>query len=169
MCFTVCLRDMLKYTASVREWMSADPQNIIAIHCKGGKGEAKDLHLFQCDVLNNLSWIWVFCCWQSAACPLIWSWLCSLWQDAQVLWCAPGLSIVTSLRMHKYVFFTLKLVQTRVNEGAAANLHLDSFLFVHQDSLEYFGERRTDKSRSSKFQGVETPSQVRISHWSQKL
>lgn len=29
---------MLKYTASVREWMSADPKNIIAIHCKGGKG-----------------------------------------------------------------------------------------------------------------------------------
>lgn len=35
------------------------------------------------------------------------------------------------------------------------------FPLVHQDSLEYFGERRTDKSRSSKFQGVETPSQVR--------
>lgn len=33
-------------------------------------------------------------------------------------------------------------------------------LLIHQDSLEYFGERRTDKSRSSKFQGVETPSQV---------
>uniref|UniRef100_A0A672HBT2 Transmembrane phosphatase with tensin homology n=1 Tax=Salarias fasciatus TaxID=181472 RepID=A0A672HBT2_SALFA len=30
-----------------------------------------------------------------------------------------------------------------------------------QDSLDYFGERRTDKSRSSKFQGVETPSQSR--------
>lgn len=35
------------------------------------------------------------------------------------------------------------------------------FLFFYQDSLEYFGERRTDKSQSSKFQGVETPSQVR--------
>lgn len=35
-----------------------------------------------------------------------------------------------------------------------------SGLSIHQDSLEYFGERRTDKSRSSKFQGVETPSQV---------
>lgn len=32
---------------------------------------------------------------------------------------------------------------------------------VFQDSLEYFGERRTDKSQSSKFQGVETPSQSR--------
>lgn len=39
----------------------------------------------------------------------------------------------------------------------------DSFVFFHQDSLDYFGERRTDKSRSSKFQGVETPSQVRTS------
>lgn len=37
-CLSVSLRDMLKYTASVREWMSADPRNIIAIHCKGGKG-----------------------------------------------------------------------------------------------------------------------------------
>lgn len=43
---TILLRDMLKYTASVREWMSADPKNIIAIHCKGGKGGAKDPDLF---------------------------------------------------------------------------------------------------------------------------
>lgn len=49
-CSTVCLRDMLKYTASVREWMSADPQNIIAIHCKGGKGDAKDPYLFTLSV-----------------------------------------------------------------------------------------------------------------------
>ncbi|KAG2456833.1 TPTE2 phosphatase, partial [Polypterus senegalus] len=32
------LEDMLKFTANIREWMAADPQNIIAIHCKGGKG-----------------------------------------------------------------------------------------------------------------------------------
>lgn len=32
-------RAMLTYTASVREWMAADPRNIIAIHCKGGKGK----------------------------------------------------------------------------------------------------------------------------------
>uniref|UniRef100_A0A8D0FE30 Phosphatidylinositol-3,4,5-trisphosphate 3-phosphatase n=1 Tax=Strix occidentalis caurina TaxID=311401 RepID=A0A8D0FE30_STROC len=32
------LQDMLKFTASVREWMSQDEKNIIAIHCKGGKG-----------------------------------------------------------------------------------------------------------------------------------
>ncbi|KAF4025626.1 hypothetical protein G4228_017681, partial [Cervus hanglu yarkandensis] len=29
-----------------------------------------------------------------------------------------------------------------------------------KDSLYYFGERRTDKSTSSKFQGIETPSQI---------
>uniref|UniRef100_A0A8D0FBH6 C2 tensin-type domain-containing protein n=1 Tax=Strix occidentalis caurina TaxID=311401 RepID=A0A8D0FBH6_STROC len=32
---------------------------------------------------------------------------------------------------------------------------------VSQESLDYFGERRTDKSTSTKFQGVETPSQSR--------
>lgn len=42
MCVVDFLRDMLKYTASVRDWMSADPKNIIAIHCKGGKGGVKD-------------------------------------------------------------------------------------------------------------------------------
>ncbi|XP_061658324.1 putative tyrosine-protein phosphatase TPTE isoform X1 [Syngnathoides biaculeatus] len=81
------LEDMLKYTASVREWMSADPQNVIAIHCKGGKGRTGTL----------------VCTW---------------------------------------------LIDSDQFESA-------------QDSLEYFGERRTDKSRSSKFQGVETPSQSR--------
>ncbi|XP_062262971.1 putative tyrosine-protein phosphatase TPTE isoform X1 [Platichthys flesus] len=81
------LEDMLKYTANVREWMSADPRNIIAIHCKGGKGRTGTL----------------VCTW---------------------------------------------LIDSDQFENA-------------QDSLEYFGERRTDKSRSTKFQGVETPSQSR--------
>ncbi|MEQ2274816.1 hypothetical protein XENORESO_012377 [Xenotaenia resolanae] len=81
------LEDMLKYTASVREWMSADPKNIIAIHCKGGKGRTGTM----------------VCTW---------------------------------------------LIDSDQFESA-------------QDSLEYFGERRTDKSQSSKFQGVETPSQSR--------
>uniref|UniRef100_H2LIN4 Transmembrane phosphatase with tensin homology n=1 Tax=Oryzias latipes TaxID=8090 RepID=H2LIN4_ORYLA len=81
------LEDMLKFTASVREWMSADPQNVIAIHCKGGKGRTGTM----------------VCTW---------------------------------------------LIDSDQFESA-------------QDSLEYFGERRTDKTRSSKFQGVETPSQSR--------
>ncbi|KAG7217230.1 hypothetical protein INR49_027774, partial [Caranx melampygus] len=81
------LEDMLKYTAGVREWMSADPKNIIVIHCKGGKGRTGTM----------------VCTW---------------------------------------------LIDSDQFESA-------------QDSLEYFGERRTDKSQSSKFQGVETPSQSR--------
>ncbi|XP_067889530.1 putative tyrosine-protein phosphatase TPTE isoform X2 [Heterodontus francisci] len=32
------LEDMLKFTANVRDWMAADEKNVIAIHCKGGKG-----------------------------------------------------------------------------------------------------------------------------------
>ena len=31
-----------------------------------------------------------------------------------------------------------------------------------RESLEYFNERRTDKSRGKKNQGVDTPSQVRV-------
>nr|XP_006628294.1 PREDICTED: phosphatidylinositol 3,4,5-trisphosphate 3-phosphatase TPTE2-like isoform X1 [Lepisosteus oculatus] len=81
------LEDMLKYTASVREWMAADPQNIIAIHCKGGKGRTGTM----------------VCTW---------------------------------------------LIDSDQFESA-------------KESLDYFGERRTDTSMSSKFQGVETPSQSR--------
>ncbi|XP_063058905.1 putative tyrosine-protein phosphatase TPTE isoform X2 [Engraulis encrasicolus] len=81
------LEDMLKYTANVREWMSEDSRNVIAIHCKGGKGRTGTL----------------VCTW---------------------------------------------LIDSDQFESA-------------QESLDYFGERRTDKSMSSKFQGVETPSQSR--------
>ncbi|XP_060764221.1 putative tyrosine-protein phosphatase TPTE isoform X1 [Neoarius graeffei] len=81
------LEDMLRYTANVREWMAADSCNVIAIHCKGGKGRTGTM----------------VCTW---------------------------------------------LIDSDQFESA-------------QDSLDYFGERRTDKSMSSKFQGVETPSQSR--------
>ncbi|XP_030648456.1 putative tyrosine-protein phosphatase TPTE [Chanos chanos] len=81
------LDDMLRYTANVREWMSADSRNVIAIHCKGGKGRTGTM----------------VCTW---------------------------------------------LIDSDQFESA-------------KDSLDYFGERRTDKSMSSKFQGVETPSQSR--------
>ncbi|XP_039601775.1 putative tyrosine-protein phosphatase TPTE [Polypterus senegalus] len=81
------LEDMLKFTANIREWMAADPQNIIAIHCKGGKGRTGTM----------------VCIW---------------------------------------------LIDNDQFESA-------------KESLDYFGERRTDTSVSSKFQGVETPSQSR--------
>ncbi|TRY83173.1 hypothetical protein DNTS_020674 [Danionella cerebrum] len=81
------LQDLLHFTACVRDWMAADPRNVIAIHCKGGKGRTGTM----------------VCTW---------------------------------------------LIDSDQFESA-------------QESLDYFGERRTDKSRSSKFQGVETPSQSR--------
>ncbi|XP_043927978.1 phosphatidylinositol 3,4,5-trisphosphate 3-phosphatase TPTE2-like [Protopterus annectens] len=81
------LEDMLKFTEDVRQWMAADPQNVIAIHCKGGKGRTGTM----------------ICTW---------------------------------------------LIDSDQFENA-------------KTSLDYFGERRTDKSASSKFQGVETPSQSR--------
>ncbi|XP_068021333.1 phosphatidylinositol 3,4,5-trisphosphate 3-phosphatase TPTE2-like isoform X2 [Melanerpes formicivorus] len=80
------LQDMLKFTASVREWMSRDEKNIIAIHCKGGKGRTGTM----------------VCTW---------------------------------------------LIDSDQFESA-------------KESLDYFGERRTDRSTSTKFQGVETPSQL---------
>uniref|UniRef100_A0A8D0BM09 Phosphatidylinositol-3,4,5-trisphosphate 3-phosphatase n=1 Tax=Salvator merianae TaxID=96440 RepID=A0A8D0BM09_SALMN len=81
------LAEMLKFTSSVREWMEQDSENVIAIHCKGGKGRTGTM----------------ICIW---------------------------------------------LIDNNQFENA-------------KESLEYFGERRTDKSTSSKFQGVETPSQNR--------
>ncbi|XP_035398398.1 phosphatidylinositol 3,4,5-trisphosphate 3-phosphatase TPTE2-like isoform X1 [Cygnus atratus] len=81
------IQDMLKFTASVREWMSQDEKNIIAIHCKGGKGRTGTM----------------VCTW---------------------------------------------LIDSDQFESA-------------KESLDYFGERRTDRSTSTKFQGVETPSQSR--------
>ncbi|XP_053141033.1 phosphatidylinositol 3,4,5-trisphosphate 3-phosphatase TPTE2-like isoform X2 [Hemicordylus capensis] len=81
------LEDMLKFTASVRDWMQQDSRNIIAIHCKGGKGRTGTM----------------VCTW---------------------------------------------LVDSDQFESA-------------KESLAYFGERRTDTSESSKYQGVETPSQSR--------
>ncbi|XP_074816188.1 phosphatidylinositol 3,4,5-trisphosphate 3-phosphatase TPTE2-like isoform X1 [Natator depressus] len=81
------LEEMLKFTANVRAWMKQDEKNIIAIHCKGGKGRTGTM----------------VCTW---------------------------------------------LIDSDQFESA-------------KESLDYFGERRTDKSTSSKFQGVETPSQSR--------
>ncbi|XP_069826063.1 phosphatidylinositol 3,4,5-trisphosphate 3-phosphatase TPTE2-like isoform X2 [Dendropsophus ebraccatus] len=81
------LADMLKFTTSVRTWMAQDPKNVIAIHCKGGKGRT-------------------------------------------------GTMVCTYL------------VDSDQFESA-------------KESLDYFGERRTDTSVSTKFQGVETPSQSR--------
>lgn len=30
---------LLYFTHNVREWLDRDPKNVIAVHCKGGKGD----------------------------------------------------------------------------------------------------------------------------------
>ena len=32
------LSEMLRFAQSVKEWLSADAENVIVVHCKGGKG-----------------------------------------------------------------------------------------------------------------------------------
>ncbi|XP_012578626.1 PREDICTED: phosphatidylinositol 3,4,5-trisphosphate 3-phosphatase TPTE2 [Condylura cristata] len=78
---------MLEFSKEVDEWLAEDKENIVVIHCKGGKGRT-------------------------------------------------GTMVCVCL--------------------------ITSGIFVTaEDSLYYFGERRTDKTSSTKFQGVETPSQNR--------
>ncbi|XP_077608767.1 phosphatidylinositol 3,4,5-trisphosphate 3-phosphatase TPTE2-like [Crocuta crocuta] len=81
------LSEMLAFTKEVEEWMAQDDENIVAIHCKGGKG--------------------------------------------------------------------------RTGTMVCACLIASEIFTTAEESLYYFGERRTDKSTSTKYQGVETPSQNR--------
>ncbi|PVD34487.1 hypothetical protein C0Q70_05762 [Pomacea canaliculata] len=89
------LKDMLDFTENVRDWMAADPKNVIAIHCKGGKGRTGTM----------------ICVW---------------------------------------------LIDSGIFEEA-------------QESLQYFGDRRTDLTKGKTFQGVETPSQSRYVGYYEKL
>ncbi|XP_048776038.1 phosphatidylinositol 3,4,5-trisphosphate 3-phosphatase TPTE2-like [Ostrea edulis] len=81
------VREMVAFCTNVEEWMEQDKQNVIAIHCKGGKGRTG---------------------------TMICTWLvhCGVFDEAQ-------------------------------------------------ESLDYFGDRRTDLTVGKTFQGVETPSQSR--------
>uniref|UniRef100_A0A8C2UUX8 Phosphatidylinositol-3,4,5-trisphosphate 3-phosphatase n=2 Tax=Chinchilla lanigera TaxID=34839 RepID=A0A8C2UUX8_CHILA len=89
------LKEMLLFSKEVEEWMMQDKENVIAVHCRGGKGRTGTM-----------------VCTCLIACGL---------------------------------FLTAK------------------------DSIHYFGERRTDKTSSTKFQGIETPSQNRYVGYFEKL
>ncbi|KAK3593566.1 hypothetical protein CHS0354_018654 [Potamilus streckersoni] len=89
------LRDMIKFCESARAWMGADKRNVMAIHCKGGKGRTGT----------------IICTWLVD---------CGLFGEAE-------------------------------------------------ESLLYFGDRRTDLSVGSQFQGVETPSQSRYVGYYEKV
>uniref|UniRef100_A0A4X1SQU5 Uncharacterized protein n=1 Tax=Sus scrofa TaxID=9823 RepID=A0A4X1SQU5_PIG len=82
------LSEMLAFSKNVQEWMAQDEENVIAVHCKGGKG--------------------------------------------------------------------------RTGTMICAYLLASEIFTTAEASCYYFGERRTDKSTSSKFQGIETPSQNRF-------
>ncbi|XP_043333734.1 phosphatidylinositol 3,4,5-trisphosphate 3-phosphatase TPTE2-like [Cervus canadensis] len=82
------ISEMVAFSMEVKEWMAQDKDNIIVVHCKGGKG--------------------------------------------------------------------------RTGTMVCAYLLASEIFATAEDSLYYFGERRTDKSTSSKFQGIETPSQNRF-------
>ncbi|KFM68010.1 Phosphatidylinositol-3,4,5-trisphosphate 3-phosphatase TPTE2, partial [Stegodyphus mimosarum] len=86
---------MVRFVKNVREWLDQDKSNVIAVHCKGGKGRTGTM----------------ICVW---------------------------------------------LVEAGLFGSAEA-------------SLDYFGNRRTDLSKSSKFQGVETPSQNRYVGYFQEI
>lgn len=81
------LQQMLDFAQSAKNWLNAHPENVIVVHCKGGKGRTGTM----------------ICVW---------------------------------------------LVEAGIFTSA-------------NQSLEYFGQRRTDMNVSKKFQGVETPSQSR--------
>ena len=79
----------------VNEWLTSDEENVVSIHCKGGKGRTGTM-------------------------------ICVL------------------------------LVELGIFSDAV-------------NSLEYFGQRRTDKNVSDKFQGVETASQIRYVTYYEQL
>ncbi|XP_052608802.1 phosphatidylinositol 3,4,5-trisphosphate 3-phosphatase TPTE2-like [Peromyscus californicus insignis] len=89
------LEEMLLFSKEVNDWMAQHPENIVAIHCMGGKG--------------------------------------------------------------------------RTGTMVCACLIAGEIVLNAKESLYIFGKRRTDKTSSSKFQGIETPSQNRYVKYFEKL
>nr|XP_048296114.1 phosphatidylinositol 3,4,5-trisphosphate 3-phosphatase TPTE2-like isoform X2 [Myodes glareolus] len=89
------LEEMLLFSKEVNDWLAQHPENVVAIHCKGGKG--------------------------------------------------------------------------RTGTMVCACLIASEVVLKAKESLYFFGERRTDKTTSSKFQGIETPSQNRYVDYFEKL
>ena len=95
--FLSSLEDMIRFAKSVKEWLKADPENVIVVHCKGGKGKNYIIYLttkFISCILGRTGTM--ICVW---------------------------------------------LVEAGVFSSAT-------------ESLDYFGNRRTDTNVSKKFQGV---------------
>ena len=91
--------------------MEANPENVIVVHCKGGKGKVRYIMLY---------------------CFKIW------------------------FEGRTGTMISAWLVRAGLFPGA-------------DESLAYFSDRRTDKSRGNKSQGVQTPSQSRYVLYYEKL
>ncbi|XP_040847017.1 phosphatidylinositol 3,4,5-trisphosphate 3-phosphatase TPTE2-like [Ochotona curzoniae] len=89
------LSDMVEFSKEVTDWLDEDKENVVVIHCKGGKG--------------------------------------------------------------------------RTGTMVCACLISSQLFYTAEDSLSFFGRRRTDQTSSTKYQGVETPSQNRYVGYFEKV
>ena len=53
-CLLINQRDAIRFAQDVKNWMKMSPENIIAIHCKGGKGKSNFTNKYSqiCTFLN---------------------------------------------------------------------------------------------------------------------
>lgn len=89
------LSEMVEFSKEVTDWLDEDKENVVVIHCKGGKG--------------------------------------------------------------------------RTGTMVCACLISSELFYTAEDSLSFFGRRRTDQTSSTKYQGVETPSQNRYVGYFEKV
>ncbi|XP_058526811.1 phosphatidylinositol 3,4,5-trisphosphate 3-phosphatase TPTE2-like [Ochotona princeps] len=89
------LSEMVEFSKEVTKWLDEDKENVVVIHCKGGKG--------------------------------------------------------------------------RTGTMVCACLISSQLFYTAEDSLSFFGHRRTDQTSSTKYQGVETPSQNRYVEYFEKV
>lgn len=109
----VKISDLVDFCEDAFTWMEANQDNVIAVHCKGGKGQ-----LIPAPSPSSMP------------CPR----------------CAGRTGTMISSW----------LVRAGLFMGA-------------NESLAYFSDRRTDKSRGTKCQGVQTPSQSRYVFYYERL
>ncbi|XP_063570849.1 phosphatidylinositol 3,4,5-trisphosphate 3-phosphatase TPTE2-like isoform X2 [Pongo abelii] len=127
------LHEMVVFTKKLNEWMAQDLENIIAIHCKGGKETGS-----HCVAQTGLEFL------DSSDPPT------SASQSAGIT----GMSHHARREVCNFEY-------GRTGTMVCAFLIASEIFLTAEESLYYFGERQIDKTHRSKFQGLETPSQNR--------
>lgn len=110
LCFS---SDLVDFCEDAFTWMEANQENVIVVHCKGGKGQTTNRY--------------------------------------------------TVLSFHE------TLVAGRTGTMISSWLVRAGLFMGANESLAYFSDRRTDKSRGTKCQGVQTPSQSRYVRYYERL